>query len=285
MSGLIWANVGKSISDIGATYGKQGFQMELMRMEEEKALRLDEIKRSRDLRDVPLKAKAEADAAPIRAQGEAAAAPIRAQAEADAAPIKAAGEAKGLITKAQTPGYLEAKQQEADAGESTSVKDSRKVTTDAARYDASQKRAVGDLRSRLSRTQDPEQRSVLEQQIKDLSGSSTKSYGDMVTAAGHYRMLAQNLRKDAESAFDDGERNDMLARARYYEQEADAILQTTTDRRLGGKPKATSGPNSGNQNLGTASTSKYKEGDIVSLKSGGKGKVVNVNGKLMVQPL
>jgi hypothetical protein len=295
MSGLIWANIGKSISDIGATYGKQGFQMELMRLEEEKALRLDEIKRSRDIADIPLRARATADAAPVLAQGDAAAAPVRAAGEAAAAPVRAAGEAiaapiraqgeaQGLIAKVQTPGYTEAKQKDADAGESTSTKESRKVTTAAASFELSQKSALGDLRTRLSKTTDPEQRGPLEQMIKDLSGSSTKSYGDMVTAAGHYRMLAQNLRKDAELAYDDADRNDMLKRARYYEQEADGILRSTVDRRLGKDTKPSTGPNS-SQSVGTAGTSKYKEGDIVSLKSGGKGKVVNVNGKLMVQPL
>jgi len=302
MAGLIWANIGKAISNAGQDIADRGFKLDLMRLDEEKALRLDQIKRDRDVADIPRKAEATAAAAPIIAAGDAAAAPIRAagealaapikargiaeatpilaQAEADAAPIKATGEAKGQIAKTSTPGYLDSVKTETSAKESSATK----ATAAVANFELSQKRALGDLRTQLSKTSDPDQRSVIEQQIKDLSGSSTKSYGDMVTAAGHYRMLAQNLRKDAENALSDTDRNDMLQRARYYEQEADGILRSTVDKRLGKDTKPTSGPNS-NQSVGTAGTSRYKEGDIVNLKNGGRGKVVNVDGKLVVKPL
>ncbi len=42
---------------------------------------------------------------------------------------------------------------------------------------------------------------------------------------------------------------------------------------------------SGAQSAGTPLTSQYKEGDIVNLRGGGRGTVVNVDGKLMVKPL
>lgn len=299
MSGLIWAGLGKSISDVGQQWGKQTFQLELMRLDEEKALRLDEIKRGRDLADIPLKAKALADAAPITAQGEVAAMDItepaktRLAAEREEAlrPSKVetarqTGLVAGEVERANSAAYAD--DPAARAGTRAKTTDSEssatKASAEAARFKLSQDRAVGDLRTKLSQTTDPEQRGPLEQMIKDLSGSSTKSYGDMVTAAGHYRMLAQNLRKDAENALSDTDRDDMLKRARYYEQEADGILRSTVDKRLGSNTKPTSGPNSG-QAVGTSGSSRYKEGDVVNLKSGGQGRVVNIDGKLMVKPL
>jgi hypothetical protein len=91
MAGLIWAHLGKNLADIGKEQGRQAFKLELMRLDEEKELRLDAIRRERNLEDVPRMAQAEAQAAPIRAEGTAAAAPIVARGEAAAAPIRAEG--------------------------------------------------------------------------------------------------------------------------------------------------------------------------------------------------
>ena len=244
------------------------FQREISKMEEERLLRIDEIKRNRDVDDIgrrtSAQATADAAAAPVRAQGEATAAPIKAQGEVagavakiDAAttaglPAKKAsyeraefeagkplatdratfqGQTEGAAyaAKVNAPGYTAAKAKDTAAGESSATK----ATAAVANFELSQKKAVADLRTQLTKTKDPEDRSFIEQQIKDLSGTSTKSYGDMVTAAGHYRMLAQNLRKDAEMAGTEEDRADMMARARYYEQEADGILQTSKGLRVG----------------------------------------------------
>lgn len=247
---------------------------QLMEAETEKQLRIDEIKRNRDIADIPRKAEAtaaaapvlargdaaaapiraegEAAAAPIKARGEAAAAPIRAEGEAAAAPIKARGEAQGQIAKTGTPGYLGSVASETSAKESSGSKAQGAL----ANFKLSQERAVADLRTQLSRTTDEGQRGVIEQQIKDLSGSSSKSYGDMVTAAGHYRMLAQNLRKDADMANTEGERTAMLERAMYYEKEADGILQATKDKRLGSDGKSGASTTTGSPREGQESVSK-----------------------------
>lgn len=96
-------------------YAKQRLDVdlkkELMAAEEEKLLRIDEIKRQRDIADIKPKAQATADAAPIIARGEAA-----------AAPIKAGGEAAGQIAKTSTPGYLDSVSKETNAKESSSSK-------------------------------------------------------------------------------------------------------------------------------------------------------------------
>lgn len=226
---------------------------QLMEAETEKQLRIDEIKRNRDVADIPRKAEATAAAAPILARGEAAAAPIRAEGEAAAAPIKARGEAQGQIAKTGTPGYLGSVAQETGAKESSATK----ASAAASNFELSQKRALADMRTRLSKTTDETERANLQQAINDLSGgTSTKSYSDMVTAAGHYRMLAQNLRKDADMAGSEEERTDILQRAMNYEKEADAILQATKGKRLGGSSQSGTSTTTGSPREGQEAVSK-----------------------------
>lgn len=265
MSGLIFANLGKSISDVGQNIGRQGFQLELMRLDEEKQLRLDAIKRQRD---IDFKKQEITEVAPLQAQADANRTGVVGAAETDVLANREVALRPEKIQTARETGLLQGEIERANLGAyaddpnarggarakaADSESSATRATAEATRFKLSQDRAVGDLRTQLSKTNDPEQRSVLEQQIKDLTTAGNRSYSDMVTAAGHYRMLAQNLRKDAESSLSDADRDDMLKRARYYEQEADAILQTTTSNRLGSKPKATSGPNSASANSAKAS--------------------------------
>lgn len=107
-------------------YAKQRLDVdlkkELMAAEEEKLLRIDEIKRQRDIKDIAPRAEATAAAAPVLAAGEAAAAPIRATGEAAAAPIKAGADAASQVIKTNTPGYIESVGKEASAKESSGSK-------------------------------------------------------------------------------------------------------------------------------------------------------------------
>lgn len=91
IGGLIAAALGGAAEG----YGK-GAEMEMKKQSEldlkkqladaemERQLRVDEIKRSRDIAQIKPLAEAEAEAAPIRAKGEAAAAPIKTAAEIEA---------------------------------------------------------------------------------------------------------------------------------------------------------------------------------------------------------
>lgn len=121
LGGLIGA-VMKPAAEAGAKYAEKRIDLdikkELMAAEEEKLLRIDEIKRQRDIADVKPKAEAVAEAAPILAGGEAAAAPIKAAGDAAAAPIKASADAAAQIIKTNTPGYLDSVTKEAGAKES-----------------------------------------------------------------------------------------------------------------------------------------------------------------------
>ena len=121
LGGLIGA-VMKPAAEAGAKYAEKridfDIKKELMAAEEEKLLRIDEIKRKRDIADVKPKAEAVAEAAPILAGGEAASAPIKAAGVAAAAPIQASADAAAQIIKTNTPGYLDSVTKEAGAKES-----------------------------------------------------------------------------------------------------------------------------------------------------------------------
>ena len=121
LGGLIGA-VMKPAAEAGAKYAEKRIDLdikkELMAAEEEKLLRIDEIKRQRDIADVKPKAEAVAEAAPILAGGEAASAPIKAAGVAAAAPIQASADAAAQIIKTNTPGYLDSVTKEAGAKES-----------------------------------------------------------------------------------------------------------------------------------------------------------------------
>ena len=92
---------------------------QLLEAQEEKQLRIDEIRRQRDIADIPLKAQATADAAPVLARGE----------------------ALGQVTKTSTPGYLSAIQSEADVKESSSLKALRGAQMDNLAANAARDRA------------------------------------------------------------------------------------------------------------------------------------------------
>jgi hypothetical protein len=284
-AGLISGVLGGAAKGYGEYAGSElkkqqelDLRQQLLEAETEKKLRIDEIKRTRDIEDIGRRHEAEAAAAPIAAKGRVAG-EVAALEAADAAglPEKKAAykgreleagrdnvklqsriEAEGEVEKTSTPGYLKAASDKARAGHVESA--SSAASAEATRFALQQQRQLASLRGQLSKLPEGDpQRAVLERQIKDLTGTmSNKSYGDMVTAAGHYRLMAQNLRKDAEMATSDAERGEILRRANSYEQEADAILQTTKDRRLGGgasKPAAAA-PAKGGPREGERGTSK-----------------------------
>jgi hypothetical protein len=130
------------------------------------------------------------------------------------------------------PNFLKAKQKLTDAGEGSAAK----TTAEAARWKLGQEKGVADLRKQLSRSTDPDQRAVLTQQIQDLSGGSTKSYSDMVTAGDAFRKLAANLRAQLKDdvTLSETDQADLKQRIKLYEDQAASVLGTTVNRRLGG---------------------------------------------------
>lgn len=76
-------------------------QSQLLKAKEDMQLRIDEVTRGRDIRDIGLRSDAETTAYERNA-------PKKAETDAKVAPIKAVGEAKGQIAKVATPGYTDA---------------------------------------------------------------------------------------------------------------------------------------------------------------------------------
>lgn len=247
------------------------FRKELMAAEEQKMLRIDEIKRNRDVADIGRRTTAEADAR-LATAGTNARADVAAKvatfdaADAAGLPAKEAGykgkqlaanapnveiEARQRGTAAATeqtartdaPGYLASVAKETSAKESSASK----ASAAASGFELAQKKALADLRSKLSQTTDPDQRATLTQQIGDLSGGSQKSYADMVTAGDSFRKLAANLRQQLKDdlSLSETEQADIKQRIQLYEEQAASILGTTVDKRLGAgasKPPQRKGP-------------------------------------------
>lgn len=112
-------------SDIATGYiddeRKLNVQEQLMRMEEEKSLRIDQIKRDRDRSDIVLNAEQKAKAAPIIARGE----------------------AEGQVAMTNTEGYLQSVKDKARAGHIDGV--GAVATANAANYDLQKKRETDAL--------------------------------------------------------------------------------------------------------------------------------------------
>lgn len=235
------------------------FRKELMAAEEQKMLRIDEIKRNRDFvdkkRDIqeldPLKANSEANRTRVVGAAETGVLADREDAlrPGKAATTRATTLAQGEGERANAAAY--ASDPAARAGVRAKASDSEssasKASAAASGFELAQKKALADLRSKLSQTTDPDQRATLTQQIGDLSGGSQKSYSDMVTAGDSFRKLAANLRDQLKNdlSLTEAEQAEIKQRIQLYEEQAASILGTTVDKRLGAgasKPPQRKGP-------------------------------------------
>jgi hypothetical protein len=252
---------------------KVELSQQLLDMEEQKALRVDEITRSRNIKDVGRLATANAAAAPTVARGAVAgqvagadavsstglagklatnkAAAINAESTAGVPEAEAALKARQLLTNkanvieaaSQTgaatatqfnaevgaPGYLANKTKLTNATESSGSKSQAAL----ANFTLTNAKVLQDARNLLAKETDPEKREELTRSISDLSGASTKNFGDVATAARSWVTMAQNLRKDAEMASPE-DAKELTTRAQGYEQSADALLKSIADKRLPG---------------------------------------------------
>lgn len=253
---------------------KLDLQREISKMDEEKQLRIDAIRRDRDVADIgrrtdaetaayersaPARARVDASVAPIVAEGQVAgklagtrAAIDRglpaAQAELKGAELKAnasnvneearqAGAAEGVKQTARvgSPGYIAAVRKEAQAKHVDGV--GAVAQANLANFELAQKKAVADLREKLAKEpKDSPAREGLTQQIQDLSGGSQKSYADMVTAGDAFRKLAANLRAQLKDdlSLTPADQEAIKERIKLYEDQAASVLGATVDKRLGG---------------------------------------------------
>lgn len=261
LGGLI-GSVMKPAAEAGAKYAEKRVDLdikkELMDAEEQKLLRIDEIKRQRDISDIPARGEAETG---VMVEREDALRPSKIKTEEETTLARGKAERTNLTAYGTDAGARAGARAKASDSESSGTKAQGAL----ANFKLTQERALAELRTELKDTKDPTRRAEIEQQLKDLNGSlTTKSYSDMVTAAESYRKMAANLRKDAEDLIEEPgstEKEELLSRARTYEEEANAILQAAKNKRLSGSTP----PNTGKPSKGTNGP---KEGDTDTSKSG-----------------
>lgn len=176
------------------------------------------------------------------------------------------GEVDTQTQLAKNPDYLKARGTLATAAEGSGTK----AAAATAQFELAQKKLLADLRTNLSKTEDPAARKALENQIRDLSGASTKSYSDMVSAGNAFRLMAGSLREQLRNnpPVSEAETADIEARIKSYETEAASILGATVDKRLGPETR------------GAETGGGRKVGDTQVVQSGpNKGKTARWDGK------
>lgn len=292
-------------------------QKQMMAMEEEKQLRMDEIRRNRDItqkkREIeeidPLKANSDANrtrvvggaetdvlarrenelrpgrVATATAMGEAETGVLAGREDAlrpgKVATGRAMGEAQGEVERGNLAKYgsdpearkgVRAKAQDSETPSQRAAAAASSAQTDATRFDLAQKRLLADYRQVLANESDPEARKAIQTQIQDMSGASTKSHSDMVSAGNGFRMMANNLRQQLKDdmSLTEPEQADVRSRIRLYEEQAAAILGATVDARMGGSARTGAPDASGGR----------KVGDTTVIQAGpNKGKTARWDGK------
>ncbi len=185
---------------------------QLADIEEEKLLRIDEVKRERDIRDIPIKGQAETQVA---------------------------------VDRGNNKDYLKAVGNEARAKHVESAGSIAQAAL--ANFQLNSQKTIQDLRGKLAGTTDAAERDAINQKIADLSPNSKGSYADVASVGNGYRMMAKEAREDVKNAATDEERSAATKRAQDYEKMADAVFQSVTQKRVGGtgksdKPEAPEGP-------------------------------------------
>lgn len=185
-------------------------------IEEEKLLRIDEVKRERDIADIPKKGAAETQVA---------------------------------VDRGNNKDFLKATR---NVEQAKHIESAGSIAQAAlANFQLDSQRTIQNLRTKLSGTTDPGERDVLKQQISDLSTTSKGSYADVASVGNGYRMMAKEAREDARDLVGD-EKAAAIKRAQDFETMADAVFQSVTEKKgvstpntKGGSsaaPKAKTGP-------------------------------------------
>lgn len=235
---------------------KLEYQKEILRLTEEKDRRVAEFTQDlnirgkiREINEVdPLKITSDANRArviggvetDVLTDRETRMGPIKAANEGLATGARVTAEGKAITDLSKDKNYIAALQTISNAKEGSAAK----AQAAGVMFELGQKKAIADLRTQLSKLpKDDPQREALTQRISDLSGASIKSASDVISAATNWRMMAKDLRKDAESAGTDEEREALRGQAQQYEQLADSIQRTIVNQRVpGANVPRTGGP-------------------------------------------
>lgn len=208
-----------------------------------------------DVAEGTAKAGTRTTLAPVNAAADTAEYDARKPLEERKATDKVKLETKLTVDQVNTPGYLDAVAKKAKAGNVESAGSLAQAAL--ANFKLGRERQVGALQDRLANTDDPALREKLTQQIRDLSGgSSTRSFADVVAMGNGYVNMAAKLRAQAKDAMDADSAALLNAQATQYEQAADAVFRSVSEKRLGpgaAAPKPAAGgaakPATGNLDL------------------------------------
>lgn len=265
---------------------------ELLNAETEKQLMIDEVKRSRDIADIGnrTQATAAANLAAAPTIGQTAVASKVAEAKAvegsgltelqaknkatelkanegnvvTEATQKGAAEGAAVTAKINTPGYLKAVTANAKAGH---IETSGSLAQAAlANFELGQKKNVATLNTELSKETDPTKREALTQQIRDLSGGSTKSYSDVVAMGNGYASMAGKLRTQAKDEMDPDAKVKLNEQATEFEAAANNVFKSVSEKRLG----TSANPAKPGADKTAAGKSPYKDGTRLSKQENGK---------------
>lgn len=197
LGGLISGVMGPVAKGAAVVADKQldaSLKDQLLQAEHERTLRADEIKRERDLADIPRKNDATMAA---------------------------------TVAQAANQPYLTAKGKLAAADETPG----QKTTRETAELALKSARQLAGLREKLSTTTDTEQRSVIEQQIYDLTTGS-KTFTDVVAGAKILNTQAKELRGSA-LQLEGAAAEQAISDAEDLEKFAAELIKSVAGRRLG----------------------------------------------------
>jgi len=181
--------------------------------------------------------------------------------QAKASTILAQQAARDAVEVIKTPGYLDAVRSKAKAGYVDSAASLASAATSA--FDLGIRKDLNALQTSLSKETDPAKREDLQQQIRDLSGNSTKSFSDVVAMGNGYAKLAGHLRTEANGTLDPDEKKSLNAQAEQYEAAADSVFKGVKEKRLpGGGPAPKPGAPAAN------ASAPYQEGQRLKDKAG-----------------
>ena len=182
--------------------------------------------------------------------------------QAKASTILARSAARDAVEVINTPGYLDAVRAKAKAGYVDSAASLASAATSA--FDLGIRKDLNALQTSLSKENDPAKREDLQQQIRDLSGNSTKSFSDVVAMGNGYAKLAGHLRTEANGTLDPDEKKSLNAQAEQYEAAADSVFKGVKEKRLpgGGGPTPKPGAPAAN------ASAPYQEGQRLKDKAG-----------------
>lgn len=173
-------------------------------IEEEKILRIDEVKREREIADIPRKGAAETQVA---------------------------------VDRGNNKDFLKATR---NVEQAKHIESAGSIAQAAlANFQLDSQRTIQNLRTKLSDTTDPTERDALKQQISDLSTTSKGSFADVASVGNGYRMMAKEAREDARDLTGD-EKASAIKRAQDFETMADAVFQSITDKKGVATPAARS---------------------------------------------